>query len=171
MRQHLGAGTDTVVEQTLIRAPVTEHEAVAGHAVQEDILDVPDVLPFGDFISRVEATPDSGEVDADRQCDVSEQVAAAIGVVLTGVLGVDRERGLAGKHEPADIGRLLIALGLGKSARLEEIAQQEPRRIGQTTAAAVLEQPVDAERPARERLDRKLSSKQPRILPRLSTPL
>src|SRR5258706_16463748 len=53
--QHRGAAADAVSEVALLGAPVALHQTVVAHAFQEDIADVPNVLPFRHFESRLEA--------------------------------------------------------------------------------------------------------------------
>ena len=74
---------------------------------------VPDVLPLGELVGRIEVTPQAWKVDAGRQRRVAEQVAAAVGVVLAGVLEIHRKRRLAGEDEAAHVGGLLVPLRLG----------------------------------------------------------
>src|SRR5579871_5727824 len=104
--------------------------------------------------------PDARKVNAGRERAVAEQVTPAVRRLGARILEINGERRLAGKNEARVIGRLLLALRLRGTARLEEVAQQEMRRARQTAAAAVLQQAVDAEGPAGKRLDRELRAEQ-----------
>src|SRR6266481_9086454 len=151
--QHLASCTDAVAEEALVAPPMTGNESVVAHSVQEGIVDVPAVLPLGDLVSQIEMLPDPGKIDAHRQRRLAQQVAAAIQGVLARVLKVHGKRILGRHDEAADIGRLLIALGLRRPAGLEEISRQEMSGIRQATTA-ILQSAIETERPAAERLDR-----------------
>ena len=156
--------------KTLIRAPVAEHEPVCSSCRRERCCGRTRCSAIRRSRRSRRSDARSGEVDADRERRVAEQVAAAVGVVLAGVLGIDRERRLPRKHEAADVGRLLVALSLRQAARLEEIACQESGRVRQAAARRRTQQPIDAERPARNGLDRELRAEQAGVAA-ASTPL
>src|SRR4029077_7319447 len=94
---------------------------------------------------------------------IAKEVTAAVGVVFAGVLKVNGERCRARKDEAADVGGLLVALGLRQATRLEEVPREKARRIRQAAAAAIFQVTVDAERPAGVRLDRNLRAEHARI--------
>src|SRR6266481_4597096 len=60
--QHLASCADAVVEETLVATPITSNESVVGHSIQEGIVDVPGVLPLGDFVGQIEVVPDPGKI-------------------------------------------------------------------------------------------------------------
>src|SRR5579859_1407168 len=160
--QHLAARTHAVIEQSLVAAPRAEHQFVVGHAVQERIVDIPGVLPLGRLVTQIEVAPESGEIDADGERSLTEQIAAAVQVVLAGILGVQGKRYFSGIDEASHVGRFLIALRLRYAAGSEEIPKQRARRVGQP-AAAVLELTIDAERPPAEGFYGELRAEQFRV--------
>src|SRR5882757_4048682 len=65
--QHRAPCADAVSEVALIGAPVALHQTVVAHAFQENIVDVPNVLPFRDLESRIEMVREPRDIDAHRQ--------------------------------------------------------------------------------------------------------
>ena len=57
---------DPIAEHALIAKPVAGHEAVIGHPVEINAVDVPGVLPFRDLERQVEASPQMREVYSGR---------------------------------------------------------------------------------------------------------
>src|SRR5581483_4918426 len=132
---------------------------------------VPGVLPLGGLVSQIKSFKQTGEMDADGERRVADQVAPAVGSILARVFCVHDEWHLAWKQEAArDRGLLVTELivetrrgtGVVVPGRVEESFEQVTRALW-AAGAAILQQAAQTQRPAARRLDGHVSPEQLRI--------